>query len=463
MKVCLINPPWYTKSGNIWSQIRSTMPPLGLLYIAAIIEQDHEVEVIDFQALMIDWEETKKRIESTAFDIYGITASTPTINYAFKLADVIKTCHPKSKVVLGGVHPTSLPEESLSHQSIDYVIRGEGEENFPKLLAGEALENIQGLSYRHTDGSIKHNYPDGIYHNLDNLPYPAYHKVDLTQYKPAIGAFKRLPGINMTATRGCPAKCTFCNSAEIKLRKRSAEHIFREMRMLSEKYGIREISFYDDTFTVFPSNIIRLCNLLIEHQVDLTWSCFARVDYVNHELLSHMKRAGCHQVMYGIESSSPEILRNIKKTTSKSYHRKAIDALKMTHEVGITSRCTFMFGNPGETEESIDETIEYAKQLDPDIALFNITTPYPGTEMFSWAKEKGYLLTENWDEYDLHDPVMKLPTISPEVIQKKYREAFIKFYFRPSKVFKWLRKQKSLADFSIFLQGSRALLSFIKR
>lgn len=459
MKICLINPPWFTKKASIWSQIRSTLPPLGLLYLASTLAKEKiDVDIIDLQARPLTWEKTETKIKSLQYEFYGITSTTPIVNNGYRIADIIKKHHPNTKIVFGGVHVTALPEEALGKESVDFVIRGEGEEALLKLLKGTALETIAGLSYKEKN-KIYHIKPDGIIPDLDSIPFAAFHKVDLRLYKPAFGAYKRLPAINMVATRGCLGKCTFCNSANIPLRKRSAENIFQEMETLSHQYGIREVSFYDDTFTVYHKNIEKLCDLLIKNKIDLTWCCFARTDGVNPVLLKKMKAAGCHQVMFGIETADTEILKNIKKNIDCSKNKKAID---MAKEAGITTRCAFMFGSPGETEKTIDETIRYSIELDPDISLYNITTPYPGTEMFNWAKDNGCLRTENWDDYDLSEPVMNLPTISAEVLKKKYKQAFKAFYLRPQFMVRKLLGITSFKEILTLAKGMGKIFSFIK-
>ncbi|HBB66892.1 MAG: hypothetical protein A2X28_03320 [Elusimicrobia bacterium GWA2_56_46] len=443
MKVCLINPPWATKSDNIWTKIRGTLPPLGLLYLAAYLEREGiDADILDCQTGLRSWQEIENELRRGKYDLYGITGTTSIISNAYRIAGIIKAAHPGAKVVMGGVHVTALPEEALAKDTVDFVIRGEGEKALLELAKGGAPDAIPGLSYK-SGGKMFHTGGYGVMADLDAIPFPAFHKVDLKAYRPALNSYRRLPAINMMTTRGCPGRCTFCNSANIPLRRRSADNIYQEMKMLSEKYGIKEISFYDDTFTVFHDNINRLCGLLLAGGIDLTWSCFARVDTVTPALLGKIKAAGCHQVMFGIESASPEILKNIRKNIELEKNKAAV---KMAKEAGITVRCTFMFGNPGETERTIDETIRYSLELDPDIALYNITTPYPGTEMFGWAKEKGYLLSENWDDYDLSEPVMRLPTIPVETLKLKYKEAFRAFYFRPRVVFKKIFDMVTLKD-----------------
>ena len=459
MRVCLINPPWFTKQGNIWHSVRSTMPPLGLLYLASFLEKERiDIEVIDFQASFKSWEDVERIIKYRQYDFYGITSTTAIINNAYRVSRIIKTYHPEAKIIFGGVHVTALPEEALANKEIDFVVRGEGEETLLRLVKGDPLQAISGLSYR-KDKSIIHNKPDGLVEDLDDLTFPAFHKINLKLYHPAVGSYKRLPAINMLTTRGCIGKCSFCNSAHIPLRVRSADNIFQEMKMLYEKYGIREISFYDDIFTVQPKNIEQLCDLLIGHKIDLTWSCFARTDCVTPPLLKKMKAAGCHQIMYGIETASSQILQKINKGIDQSKNKTAIE---LTKEAGIEVRCTFMFGNPGETVETLDDTIRYSIELDPDIALYNITTPYPGTAMFDWAKNNGYLMHQRWDDYDLGNPVMSLPTVLTPLVKKKYKEAFKKFYLRPRFIIKKIINVLLLREIPMVWEEAQAFLNFLK-
>jgi len=455
MTICLINPPWVTKKGNVWREIRAIMPPLGLLYLAAVLEKENiPVDVLDFQAGSSNWEEIETTLREKEYDYYGITGTTSIISHAYRIAEIIKRYHPQAKIILGGVHATALPEEALQRPAVDYVIRGEGEQALVQLLRGEPREAIQGLSYRQ-DGAIRHIRPDGLMLDLDKIPFPAFHKVDMRLYRPAFGAYKSLPGISMLTTRGCPGTCTFCNSAGIPLRTRSAENIFAEIQMLHQTYGIREIQFYDDTFTVYQKNVEKLCDLLIQAGTPITWCCFARCDCVSEGLLKKMKQAGCHQILYGIESADADILTNVGKHINAAKNNMAVT---MTKAAGITTRCAFMLGNPGETEASIERTIRYSIDLDPDIALYNITTPYPGTKMFAWAKEKGFLLSENWDDYDLSKPVMRLPSLTADALQRGYKKSYRAFYFRPRYILKCLRRGVSPAGLRMLAQGFRKML-----
>jgi radical SAM superfamily enzyme YgiQ (UPF0313 family) len=459
MRICLINPPWHINKTNVWFHIKPSFPHLGLLSLAAVIENEGvDVDILDFAALFLSWIQIEQKIKLLNYEYFGITATTSTVNSSYYLSKIIKRFHPYSKVIFGGIHVSVLPEEAFHKGAADFVIRGEGEESLLKLLKGDSFNNIPGLSY--PDGAeIRHIQPEGLVADLDLLPFPAYHKVDLNLYRPTPGSYKRLPAINMVTSRGCPGKCIFCNSAQRKLRRRSAENIFKDIETLYKNYGIKEIAFYDDTFTVYPTTVVKLCNLLIEHKIDITWSCFARADFITFDLLKIMKSAGCHQIMYGIESASKDILKNIKKNINLT---KSKEAITMSKEVGIEVRCAFMLGNPGETRKTIDETIKYSLAVDPDVVIYNISTPFPGTEMFEWAEKNNYLTTRNWDDYDLSEPVMILPTIDRQTLRKKYIQAFWTFYFRPKFIIKKLFSVNFVQAKALFVAVAALCSLFIK-
>ena len=458
MDVLLINPPWLTKDGNIWHGVKSTSPPLGLLYVAAYAEaRGCSVHVMDVNAERLHFEDIEAFIADRRPKWIGLTAVTAQIINAKRIAGIAKGVSSRSKVVIGGVHATALPEEVLRDPSVDYVIRGEGELPFVSLVENEPVELIPGLSFRGTNPlqPVQHNPMGEPIKDLDSLPTPAYHLIQFELYKPAVGAYRRLPAINMTMTRGCPGKCTFCNSAETALRTRSAEHLVDEIQRLQGRYGIREVSFYDDTLTIFKPQVARMCELIVGRGIDLTWSCFARTDCVSPNLLRKMRAAGCHQILFGIESADPEILETIRKPIDIDQTRRAV---RMVQEAGIAVRAAFMFGNPGESIASMRRTIDFAKQLDPDIALFNITTPYPGTQMFDWAKRNGYLRTLDWNDYDLANSVLDLPTVSSEDVNRMYKVAYREFYFRPRYLFRRLTKLRSLEDLKANFQAFRSIL-----
>jgi radical SAM superfamily enzyme YgiQ (UPF0313 family) len=398
------------RSGNIWKKIEGSMPPLGLAYVASYLEKNSiKVRIIDIHAEKLPAVSLLDTVVNNPAYI-GITATTMTVVSALETAAVCRIKFPGAKIVFGGVHPTIMPEDVLKSPDVDFVIRGEGERPFLELIQGKSLPEIPGLSYK-MDGAYVHNPEGALIENLDTLPFPAYHLLPVKNYIPTLGSYKRLPAISLITSRGCPGKCTFCLGSYLggKVRIHSTQYIIAEIKTLIKDYGIKEISFYDDTFTAFKNKVRDFCNIIINEKIDITWPCFARVDFVDEDILKLMKKAGCHQIMYGIESGNDEILKNIKKRTSL---KRAVEVVAMTKKAGIECRATFMLGNPGETQQTMEETLAFAKKLDPDIALFNITTPYPGTEIYAWADSNGYLKTKDWSKYDLSNSVMDIPGLS---------------------------------------------------
>lgn len=446
MRVLLINPPWVVHRGkNIWRNVASVMPPLGIAWLAAVLERDkHEVKILDAHAQQIPLESIPKYIrENGPFDLVGITATTPLIYNAIKIAGMIKAEFRNNKIVAGGVHPTVLPNEVLREEAIDIVVRGEGEETIREIAAEKPIDKIKGISFRN-NGDIVHNPDRQLIEDLDSLPFPAYHLLPMNRYRPAAGAAKRFPATSILSTRGCFGRCTFCYRIfGQRLRFRSGRNVAEEVKLLQDNYGIKEICFYDDTFTANRREVKAFCRAVCEMELDLTWSCFARIDTFDDETFRMMKEANCHQVMYGVETNNTEILNNMNKKMDPD---KVEEVIRATQKLGIDVRAAFMLGSPGETEQTMEEMIQYAIHLDPDLALFNVTTPFPGTEMFRWADENNYLRTKNWEYYDLSEPVLELPTVSAEKVQKYYRAANRRFLLRPRFIWKRLKRLNSIAD-----------------
>lgn len=457
--ILLINPPRSLENDNIWKNIASSTPPFGLALLAAILEQENiGCDILDCEAEHLLLDTIIERIKSHNYRFVGITSTTVTIEIALALTREIKKHFPDITTILGGVHPSIFYKELIEEPYIDFIIRNEGEKPLLDLLQGKELRSIANLSYK-VDGQVRHNPENTELYDLAKQPPLAYHKLPMDKYYSARGSYKRKPSLGMIVSRGCPGRCTFCFSGMFgsAIRFMPARMIVNEIKYLQQKYGIKEISFYDDTFTSQRKNVVEFCRMLITEKVDLTWSCFARVDTVDRETLQIMKKAGCHQIMYGIESGNEQILKNINKRVDL---KRNAEAVKMTQEAGINVRAAFMLGNPGETEATIRETIAYAIKLEPDIALFNITVPYPGTAMFKWAKENGYLLTEQWSEYDLSEPIMRLPTIDEGTVKRYYKIAFRRFYFRTGYLLRKILRIRSFEDIKMNVSAFVSLLKF---
>ncbi|MFH1523303.1 MAG: radical SAM protein [Patescibacteria group bacterium] len=460
--VLLINPPWVIgEDKNLWKEVAASWPSLGLAYIAAVLEQSkHKVYYLDCSAEQLTVGDTKKVLEDkySGIDFIGFTATTPLINNALAIAKESKKIFPNAKIVFGGVHASVYPDEILAKDYVDYLVIDEGEETMKELVDGKNVEDILGLYYKKNNKIIKNSLRP-LVASLDNIPPPAYHLLPIDKYHPPIGGYKRLPSMSILATRGCPGRCTYCyRTFRGRVRKRSAKNIINEINILQAKYGIKEIAFYDDTFTIFRDLVEEFCRIVIEEKIDITWSCLTRVDCVDEDLFRIMKKAGCHSILIGVESADEKILENINKRISLKQVKKAMDLAK---KVGLDTRASFMFGNQGETEDTIKRTIDFAIELDPNEAIFNITIPYPGTEMFFWAKEKGYIKSFNWDDYSYSNVVLELPGLNREKLQYYYNLAHRKFYFRPKIILRRLSNIRSWDQFIQEVKGGLALFKFL--
>ncbi len=457
-EVLLIDPPWIIHSSkNVWKNIGSCLPSLGIAYIAAYIEKHgHSVEIIDCTAEKIGLEELKRYFTNHEPPRFvGITSTTPLITSALKIAELAKVHFPKAIVVMGGVHPTVLPEDVLNNNSVDVVVRGEGEETFLEILKGTDIKDTLGISYR-SSGKIIHNPDRPLIKDIDCIPPPSYHLLPMKKYYPATGSYRRLPAMSIFATRGCMGRCTFCYRTFFgKVRRRSAQNIFEEVIMLYNEYGIKEIAFYDDSFTAFKDNVMAFCGLLKAAKINLSWSCFTRADLIDEALLKEMKSAGCHLVMFGVESADEKILKSINKGMSLEDVKTAV---RLARKYGINTRASFMIGNQGETEESVKRTINFAIELDTDQVHFNIATAYPGTELYVWAKNNNYLVNSSWDDMNMSHNNLKLPGISQEKVEYYYKLAHNSFYLRPKIILRRLLNVSSLEQFISEIRGFFAIL-----
>ena len=449
----LIDPPWIIEDNkNLWKNIGSRLPSLGIAYIASMIETEGaSVRILDCTAEEIALTKIEDRLKTFSSPKFvGITATTPLIINAYKIAGIVKKLFPSTKVVLGGVHPSVLPDESLNNPDVDFVVRDEGEITVKELLSGVPIEKIEGLSWK-MNGKMLHNPIRPLIKNLDEIPLPAYHLLPMKKYYPAVGSYKRLPAISIFATRGCPGRCTFCYRTFYgKVRARSADNILNEIKILQRDYGIKEIAFYDDTFTLFKNVVSEFCQKILEQKIDIVWSCFTRVDYVNEEILKAMKKAGCHLILFGVESADENILKNINKRISLEQVREVVEICR---KIGIETRASFMIGNSGETEETIKKTIDFAIDLDPDEVQFNITTAYPGTELFKWADEMGYILDKDWSNYNMSYLNLHLPTVSQERLRYYYKLSHTRFYIRPKIIARRLFRIRTIPQLKQEING----------
>jgi len=331
-----------------------------------------------------------------------------------------------------------------------------------KAFLGDAavLSTIRGVAFRRADRVVVNPARPAI-RDLDELPLPARDLLPVERYIPLPNQYKRLPIAHMVVIRGCPYVCSFCDQAGTGGRMRSPQKSVEEVRHLVERYGVREISFWDDTMSFNKKWMREFCARLIAARLDVIWSCYAAINTVDKPLLDLMKQAGCWNIFYGIETGVPELMRNIEAHRKNTSADRIREAVRWTKEAGIEIRGSFMLALPGETPELALETIKFAVELDPDYAQFSITTPYPGTKLYNdilqgkWGK----LTTTNFSEFQGWNVVF-LPEgyRSQEEVWAMERQAFRTFYFRPKFILRKLLRIRSCEDIKRYYKGARALL-----
>jgi radical SAM superfamily enzyme YgiQ (UPF0313 family) len=460
IKIALINPPQRTDFPQ---------PPLGLAYIATTLEKTgNKVEIIDAAALKLNANETVKMVIDNGFEFVGITVMTPTLSSAMEVARKIKEKNKSIFVFMGGAHVTALPEKTLEvFPELDAIVIGEGEITTPVLIEKiknkEELKDVLGIAYRE-DGKIIVNPPRPIVKNLDELPLPAYHLLPINKYRPYPPHGKKLPYMAIMTSRGCPFRCTFCSKpVHGKLyRAKSPKAIIEEIKYIKEKFKIKEILFYDDSFTLDKQRIIELCDKMIKNKINIPWSCETRVNLVDKDLLSKMKDAGCYIISYGVESGNQEILNRIKKDITLEQVR---NAFKLTREAGISIVSYFMLGCPGDTERTMKQTIEFAKELDANFAQFSICTPFPGTEIADLIDKKDEI---DWNKLTYVSnrsesiPVVLSKNLNEKQLRKYYNDAYKEFYLRSSFIIKTILRTRSIDDIKVNLNGIRMFLNILK-
>ncbi len=407
MKILLINPP-------IREWAKPNCVPIGLGYIAGVLRQEgHEVEVMDINAFRWSKEEVEERIKEAEFDLAGTGGIVTIYRYIKWLVSVLKKYHPEKKVVVGGSAATSVPRTLMERTATDIACIGEGEQTIRELVhvleKGEGLSQVDGIWFKDEKNTIFANKPRKPIRDLDSLPIPAYDLFPMDIYlKNPVGAPNinkwqngsstntESLSINLNATRGCPYKCIYCyhDFMGIGYRTRSPQNVLDEMKMLYQRYGVKYFHFVDDEFVMKKEFVYQFCEKVRECDLGFTWGCSGRVNLMTEDLIATMAKSGCVLIGYGIESGSQKMLDAMKKGVTVEQAKQAV---KLTQKYLGWADCSFMIGTPGETRETIQETIDFCKELNlvPEVIFF--ATPYPGTELYDMAKAQNRIGDE--EEY----------------------------------------------------------------
>lgn len=424
-------------------------------------EMGKTVEILDL-AIFQDWQNLLvKKIKEFKPDLIGMTATSPLFPEVAELSFILRKLTGSNCIlVLGGPHASVLPDESLLRSAFDIVVRGDGENSLCSIISGDSYKGIPGIYYK--DGEeIKSTPGSNPVMDLDRLPYPAYDLYNISQYKTPTIVARKNPSVVYMTSRGCMFRCTFCSRYvyETKVRYKSPEVVIDEIKYF-KRLGIKCIRMADDMFTADMPRAKRICELMIQHNIDLPWALTngLKTNRVDLEFLRLAKRAGCYEVAFGFESGDQASLDSINKGIKVE---DGFKAMELVRKAGLDSLGYFMFGLPADTEKSLKKTTAYAKKINPTMAKVTITIPFPGTRLFDELEEKGLIKTRDWFKYNLHKPeeIYQHPNLSMKTLEKYYNDFYIKYYLRLSYLIPTFFR--SLKDGSIFIKIYYALQTFL--
>lgn len=456
MKVSLVSPPTsvidrYPRNHPLRRGVQVT-EPLGLGYLASMVEDIAEIEIIDCIAEDLNIDECILKLHTS--DIIGISVVTSNVHIVNHLIAKLKRYYPKKKIVLGGIHPSLCPYKILMNENVDLVVIGEGEYTLRKIVEGKPYSKIAGLGYRENHKFIV-NPSDPLEKDLDKFPFPARHLLKMDLYKPFL--YLRSPVHSLISSRGCPFTCTYCcrDISGKHYRCRDPLKVVEEVKELVDKWGAKEVAFQDPIFGLNKKWVKTFCESLIAEKLDVVWSALTRVDRINKDSLELMKKSGCWMIYFGIEAGTQTLLNNIKKKTTLNMIRKAVE---LTSSIGIKTWGSFMFALPGETPRSAQATLDFAKRLPLDFASFHLTTPFLGTELRKNYHTYGRMTTESSDFTQLN------PVFIPfgwegkvEELKKFFSGAFRSFYARPSYIVRQFYKMRSKEELAMYIRGLKVV------
>ncbi|RKY32712.1 MAG: hypothetical protein DRP74_01870 [Candidatus Omnitrophota bacterium] len=438
MKVLLVNPPYLESVYSGFKPAVQVQLPLGLAYIGSIIAQEGlSIEVLDANAEGMDINSTVDNIVASDADVVGFTTTTLMVPTIIKIIEKVGQQSNK-KIILGGPHVTFFPEQMLKEcPQADIIVMGEGEETVRELIRKNFndLQSIEGIAFRRGSEILVNKKRQRI-KDLNILPYPNRDLFKLDLYSPGalwnIGC-RGKKSMTIITSRGCPSRCRYCSSLHFwgpDVRFRSIDNIIEEVENLKTRYKIKQLAILDDTFLANKKRVESFCDEVVRRKIKIKWWCYARLDFpYPAQLFKKMRRAGCYGLNFGVESGNQKILNGIGKNIKLGMVESIINLAK---KEGFLILASFMIGLPGDTRETTEQTIDFAIRLNPHIAQFCITTPFPGTDLYEEALRKGWLKDVRcWDDMGLHQETkFRNDDLTSEEIYQLYKLAHKKFYFR---------------------------------
>ncbi|HAD81450.1 MAG: hypothetical protein A2509_00255 [Candidatus Edwardsbacteria bacterium RIFOXYD12_FULL_50_11] len=442
MKVFLVNPPEYlgvaqVREGRCMQRAgawTSVWPPLSLALTAAVLRRaGHQVLLHDCIVENISREKLAQIARGFKPEWCIFNSATPSIAGDMETVDALKNALPACRMAVLGIHPTALPEETFAlSRHLEVIIMGEPEQTALELISAADLGSVAGISYR-AAGMIKHNPPRPAIEELDRLPFPAWDLIRRDLYKLPLSD---QPFLLLATNRGCPFHCRFCADHVYygrRLRKFSAKRIVDEIEHDIKEIGVKEFLFWAESFTLDRQHALAVAREIISRKLDIGWVCNSRVDQVDREMLEAFKRAGCWMIGYGVESGSQRVLDLMNKGTTLEQTRAAVAAAQAA---GLQVTAHVMIGYPGETSKEIEQTIALVKELRFDFAQFYAAVPFPGSELYAEARDKGMIESGDWRYYEQNFCVIRTDQLEPRQVERWRNRAFREFYLRPGQMVK---------------------------
>jgi len=445
------------------SFIESTPPPLGLMYIASYLREnldEFDIKIVDARIKDFSFEDIEEYIKDYQPEYIGITSLYVDSPQLHRIAQISKNIRKSSVVITGGPYTTSGYKQALKDPNIDYCVVGEGEIPFKDLMKSLRhklkLEDIKGIAFRN-GGEILYNGVQAFVDDLDTIPFPAWDLIELNDY--FYGKKRSLENpvqiceraVSVMSSRGCPYGCIYCHNIFGKqFRARSPENVIKELKYLISEYNVQEIEFLDDTFNCNKKRAIKICDLIVAEKIKLK-ICFSngvRADIMDEELIIKLKEAGTYRINYGIESTSSRIQKSMGKRLNLTYAKEIIEK---TSRHKILCGAFFMIGFPTETEKEMRETIDFAAESKLHTAVFAIATPYPGTELFRRAEEKGFNVERQFST--VGKVSVNMSAVPAEKLGRLRTLAFRKFYFNPIRCWRlFVRVPRKVVLFKNFME-----------
>jgi len=465
-KIIFINPPMshFQRYGYL-GEVLGELQPVNLCYLAAVtVSAGFDTKIIDAPAEKLNLEDLMNRIVRESPQYVGITATTCSISNAGLLAKEIKQYNPKIVTIVGGVHISALPKETMQRfYDIDIGVVGEGEKTIVELLL--ALENnfdlnkVDGILFRQ-DGRLVFSNPRPLIDELDMLPMPSWQLLpSFWHYMPNLSSFYKLPVASLVTSRGCPKSCIFCDKCVFgnRIRSHSAKYTIEMIKYLYLYYGVRYFVFKDHDFAFSANRTRQICEALRKNDLKINWSCMARPDDVDGSILAEMKNAGCWQIGFGIESGSQRILDFLSKGIQVD---KVTSVIQLCNRFRINVMGYFIIGSPTESEDTIRETVKFIKKVKMDNIKVNFFTPYPGSPIYKDIRNFGDF-TEDWLKMNEGYPVFIPFGLSQQQLIYFSKKLLREFYFQPRIIMNYLFRSLRPSVFLKFFKGMLALMKYI--